>query len=318
MTYNELEALLDHIKYNTEQGNINLKIEILNLCLNGTSKGLNNILFWRFAQREGAIEYPELISLFEMRNSIYSKSQLESYEGFLDNVIEKFEKGGRNLGDEFYKLLNNDTTHTLFKEKASELFNVLKKDAKALYKDLNNLVGDAIFEEIRYDLNPILGNYIAELYNLMQDEVGNLFNKKMFVSACHFQTIDEIKLLINIISLAKYYDVLADLKLKIAADVEARHFNNLYDLHEMLLNRNLKFAPISQALTTVETKNAKSYDLEWISNTKEMIREITDISNNSIDLGDLYVIISGKEKFKSGKDILKSEEHEAAKQKTYC
>jgi ribosome-associated toxin RatA of RatAB toxin-antitoxin module len=320
MTYNGLEALLDHIKFNTEEGNISLKIEILNLCLDGTNKGLNNMLFWRFAQWEGAMEYPELISLFEMRNSIYSKSQLETYDAFIRSTIDDFEERGRKLEGDFYKLLNNDTTHTFFKEKTNELSNVLKKDAKALYKDLNNLVGDAIFEEIRYDLNPILGIYIAELYNLMQNEIGNLFDKRMFINACHFQTIDDIKLLVNIISLAKYYDVLDDMKLKIATDVEARQFNNLYDLHEMLLNRNPKFAPINQALVTVETKDAKSYNLEWINNTKKMIGEIcsTADNNNSIDLSNLYVIINGKEKFKGEKDILKSEECETGKQKMYC
>ena len=73
------------------------------------------------------------------------------------------------------------------------------------YHEINEKVGDSIFEEIRYDLNILLSKYILEAYDLLLNNSGNLINKPLFLSITKLENIELGSMVVNILYLIKYY-----------------------------------------------------------------------------------------------------------------
>lgn len=311
MTYDELRTLLDFTYFNAKEDNITPEVIVMDLCLNMATYNPNdhNVLFFRFQQYKETFSYPELITLFKMRNYAYTEEQAKTYSNFLYNsVLKGIGRLGNSIDDSYQKLIEDEKNHQVFQENIKELSAILKKDARALYDDIRTLVGDVIYEQIRYDLNPILGHNIAVLYDLMQDEVGNLIDKQAFINACKFESADQIKLLINTLHLAQIYDEFDDLMPEIVDNVNQGQFRNLFILHNQLLHRNPIFLSISEALSVVEKKDASSYDQKWLTETRQLISKLydnnRDIDNNKAKFPqfNLHVIINGPEKFKNKMD----------------
>ena len=306
MNYRNLYALLSVLENEIRNDRLKPEVQVVKLCLDYPSEGVtDNFLFWRFSQYKEALEYPELITLFQMGELVLGYPR--NYNSFISGVVEEGFIGKANPYNPYKDLLTDDKTHEVLQQKISKLAAILKKELKEYYSDIRQLVGDAIFEEIRYDLNPRLGDLIEELYELLQNEVGNLIDKKMFLSDTRFEKPDEMRLLINIIRLTKHYGLTQELLNEISGYVRMGQFQNLFYLYKSLSANNFDLISINEALSVIENQDSESYNLNWINQMVELIRKIDlnynelseeeKVRYNEINDSSLFVIINGEEKF---------------------
>lgn len=327
MTYYELCGLLDKTKYEYDCNNIEIiSSDVLRACVQNDNYDLANILYFRMQQCPEADNYPELEKLFSLCSLALSKEEKEYVKKGLNNNVTDLFRKIKNEDFDFEKMKpdvpmlacslpmvvkKNEISTEIISEKTysdnrqvNKVLNSLYEQMRDTlndnghyfaYKEIEKKVGSAIFEEIRYELNPILYKYILRLYDMLLNNSGNLRNKKLFVEACKLEEISYIKILINTLFLIDYYSLDKNLEIKVCDALVNKNYDKLYTIYKSLLNKNTNFYDISNKINDL-LKPKQVY-----VHTNSMVTLIDDLNFNKGKLtykeaSNLYVILEDKTK----------------------
>lgn len=123
------------------------------------------------------------------------------------------------------------------------------------YHEINEKVGDSIFEEIRYDLNILLSKYILEAYDLLLNNSGNLINKHLFLSITKLENIELGRMVVNILYLIKYYGLNNKLYDTLVYIIDNKKYEKLYELHDNMLKYNANYTSVNYKIDKLVNSN---------------------------------------------------------------
>lgn len=270
MKYSELRALIEHSKFNYERCNIkDIKPDIFNFSVKYDNTDIFDLFFYRLQQNPLYLIDDCYKKCFEKLYSMGNMLDLEekeyvkelintNFNGFFkllekkeyDKLNPEFPLFSANLPSLKEVKLNKDTiylnekdSYKLVEGYTNEIYNhvTLKLNEAGhyeSYKRIEKVVGPAIFEEIRYDINPVLSNYILDIYKRMLNNSGNLKNKELFITICKIKDINIMKIVHNLIVLFDIYDVFNIYNTYLNTLVNENNPENLLEFYRKILYKN--------------------------------------------------------------------------------
>ena len=275
MKYNELGSFIKFLNYNYDSGNIRkISNDVINFHVKYDNPNTFNLLTFRLQQYPIYTindEYKKLFEkLYSIGNIINSDEEKEYVEKLINtNFNDFFVKIAKEKYNElnpefpFYAVtlpsyhgvkvskdtiyINENNLDKRIDIFVSEIYNHLNKKLKEAghygsYKKLEKELGVVLFEDIRYDVNPVLCNYILDIYSRIINNSGNLKNKKLFIEICKIKQLEVMRVVSNLIILFNLYDLFDECNTYLYKILVNKKYYELYEFYNEVLykNKNMK------------------------------------------------------------------------------
>lgn len=334
MTYRQFASLITKSLFELEQKNISyISSDVLRLSATYDNPGLCDTLYFRMQQEEESKKYKSLQKLFSVCDIADKEEEKEYIKRIIyENVIQLFEKIKKkdyenieisipgmafnlpcyhnNVKINFEDVIISDKTsdESMVDKFCNTLYDYIKNKLEEAghyksYIQLQAKLGPVIFEEIRYDLNPLNCDYIIELYDLLLNNSGNLINKKFFIMVCKIKEKHYLKLIINIIKLLNFYGLYENFKDELYKIVENKDYKDLYHLYKHILYKNKNFKYIDKYLEDF-LKNGIFYE-EKTDLMDELINDLNfHYGKVTEEESNLYLVLNNDNRFSYEDDEL--------------
>ena len=351
MKYNELRALIEHSKSNYERCYIkDIKPDIFNFSVKYDNTDVFDLFFYRLQQNPLYLiddRYKKCFEkLYSMGNMLdteekeYVKELINTNFNSFFNLLEKKEYDKLNPEFPFFNAhlpslrevklskdtiyLNEKDPYKLVERYTNEIYNhiTLKLDEAGhyeSYRKVEKVVGPAIFEEVRYSINPVLSNYILDIYERMLNNSGNLKNKELFINICMIKDINIMKIVHNLIVLFDIYDVFNVYNTYLNTLIKENNPENLLEFYKKILYKNKHLIEIDDNIKFILSRDY--YILNHISHKNDDVmldKVVSDLcfsngkisEEESINLDiilDENILYKDQDKEKQKENILKKE-----------
>ena len=295
MKYNDLIGLIEFEKYNYDNYNIaKISNDIFNYHIKYDNPDVFSLLLFRLQQYPKYIIDEDYKKIFEKLYSLGSKINTEEEKEYVRKLVDlnfssffqNLEKSKDNLVIEFpffavslpsyhnVKVSKDDVEIDIYDEErvekyVDEIYNHVDKKIEEAghygsYKKLEQTLGPVLFEEIRYDVNPVLCDYIIDIYNRFINNSGNLKDKKLFLMICKVKNIEIMRVVNNLIILFEMYDVFYTYNEQLYRYINMKEYEKLYIFYTELLNKNKNFKKINENIDLLinREENYKTHDME--------------------------------------------------------
>ena len=321
MKYNELGSFIKYLNYNYDNGNIRkISNDVINFHVSYENPNVFNLLTFRLQQYPIYTikdEYKKLFEkLYSIGNIINSEEEKEYVKKLINtNFNDFFVKIAKGKYDElnpefpFYAVnlpsyhdvnvskdtiyINENNIDKRINIYINEIYNHLNEKLNEAghygsYKRLEKELGVVLFEDIRYDVNPVLCDYILGIYNRMINNSGNLKNKKLFIEICKIRELEIMKVVSNLIILFNLYNIFDEYNSYLYKILINKKYNELLEFYKDILykNKNMK-----------EIDNDIKYLLSRNENYKNEVMEDTLFNKLIHDLNFNHGLISETESF---------------------